>query len=760
MPSPKPRPPSATGQVKLEERLFTRVRPGRPYPLGATWDGFGVNFALYSQHATAVELVLFDDADAEAPSLTVALPERTGPIWHGYIPYVRPGQLYGYRVHGPYAPQEGHRFNPNKVLLDPYAKAIGRPLRWHDALFGYRVGDPEEDLSFDERDSAPYAPLAAVLEQRFEWGDDRPPRIPWRETVIYETHVKGVSMRHPEVPEALRGTYLGLSSEPILEHLRALGVTTVELLPVHAKVHDRHLLERGLANYWGYNTLAYFAPEPEYATEESTAAIWDFKMMVRALHRAGLEVIIDVVYNHTAEGSHLGPTFGFRGIDNRSYYKPSPESARFLMDYTGAGNTLDTGNEYVLQLVMDSLRYWVTEMHVDGFRFDLAATLARELFDFEMLSAFFKGIQQDPVLSQTKLIAEPWDVGPGGYQVGSFPWQWAEWNGRYRDTVRRFWKGELGLKGDLATRISGSSDLYDTSGRRPYASVNFVTAHDGFTLEDLVSYERKHNEANGEDNRDGSDDDHSTNCGHEGPSDDPAVLARRETHKRARMATLLLSQGVPMLLGGDELSRTQGGNNNAYCQDDETSWYDWRLDDRRRAFLHFVRCLVRFRRAHVSFRRPHFLTGEPDAQGVVDASWWHPEGRAMKDGDWQDPELPGFGLLLPGHAIRGLDAEGRLLRDDSFLLLVNGAGEEISFRIPAEPPVERARWSSPPELQGAVEDEPGAPGAEGEGTAADSGVVSAGDTVVLAASSLQVLATQSPGPGDRESHSGSAGRPE
>ncbi|MDR7452979.1 MAG: glycogen debranching protein GlgX, partial [Armatimonadota bacterium] len=516
--------------------------PGKPYPLGATWDGLGVNFALYSEHAEHVEVALFDHAEDEAPSAQIALPERTGPVWHGYAPGLQPGRLYGYRVWGPYRPEAGHRFNPAKVLLDPYARAVGRPLRWHDSLFGYTIGDPQADLSFDGRDSAAWAPLGAVVEEAFEWGDDRRPAIPWEDTIIYETHVRGISRLHPEVPEDLRGTYLGLSSEPVVEHLRSLGVTTVELLPVQAFVNDRHLAERGLANYWGYNPLAYFAAEPRYAAGEPLAATREFKMMVRALHAAGLEVVIDVVYNHTGEGNHLGPTLAFRGIDNASYYKLAPDP-RYYMDYTGTGNTLDPGNPYVLQLVTDSLRYWVEQMHVDGFRFDLAAALAREFYDVNMLASFFKIIQQDPVLSRVKLIAEPWDVGEGGYQVGNFPWLWAEWNGRYRDVVRRFWRGDHGQVPEFATRIAGSADLYARSGRKPYASINFVTAHDGFTLADLVSYERKHNEANGEDNRDGADDNYSTNCGAEGPSDDPAVLACRDALARSFLATLLLSQG-------------------------------------------------------------------------------------------------------------------------------------------------------------------------------------------------------------------------
>ncbi|MDQ3397760.1 MAG: glycogen debranching protein GlgX, partial [Deinococcota bacterium] len=649
-----------------------RYRPGNPFPFGATWDGIGVNFALYSEHADAVELLLFDGAEGAEPAHSFFLPERTGPVWHVYLPGLRPGQLYGYRVHGPYLPREGYRFNPHKVLLDPYAKAIGRPLKWHDSLFGYRLGDSQGDASFNSEDSAAYAPLGAVVEDAFEWGDDYAPRIPWQDTIIYETHVKGISKLHPEVPKSLRGTYLGLASEPIVEHLKGLGVTAVELLPVQHFIQDRHLVDRGLSNYWGYNPLAYFAPEPGYSTSESLTGVRDFKMMVRALHAAGLEVIIDVVYNHTGEGSHLGPTLSFRGIDNLSYYKPSPDDPRYYMDYTGTGNTLDPGNPYVLQLITDSLRYWVTEMHVDGFRFDLASALARELYDVDMLSAFFKVIQQDPVLSTVKLIAEPWDVGPGGYQVGGFPWYWAEWNGHYRDVLRRHWRGKAGLLGEAATRITGSSDLYAGSSRRPYASINFITAHDGFTLEDLVSYEEKHNEANLEDNRDGESNNHSVNCGVEGASDDHDVLLCRETLKRGLMATLFLSQGVPMLLGGDELSKTQRGNNNTYAQDNDLNWYDWDLDARKEAFLSFMKQIIAFRKAHPSFRRRNFLTGEGGEGDYKDVSWWHARGHEMTPEDWTNPELPAFGMLLYGDSLKETDALGRPLTDDTFLVLFSG----------------------------------------------------------------------------------------
>ena len=691
------------------------IRPGKPYPRGATWDGIGVNFALHSAHADKVELLLFDNPDDTAPSATFELPEQTGPMWHGYVVNLRPGQLYGYRVYGPYDPANGHRFNPNKVLLDPYAKAIGRPLRWDDSLFGYDVNDKEQrDLSYSTTDSAPYAPLGAVVEETFAWGNDQTPHISWEDTIIYEAHVKGMTQKHPEVPDALQGTYLGMACEPVIEHLKNLGVTTVQLLPVHAKLHRRELLQKGLREYWGYNTLAYFAPEPEYSSNGPTSAVRDFKMMVRALHDAGLEVIIDVVYNHTGEGNHLGPTLSLRGIDNRTYYKLNPDDDRYYMDYTGTGNTLDPGDPYVLQMIMDSLRYWVTEMHVDGFRFDLGSALARELYDVNMLGSFFKVVQQDPILSQVKLIAEPWDVGPGGYQVGSFPWQWAEWNGRYRDAIRRFWTGDQGLTGEVATRVAGSSDLYERSGRRPFASINFVTAHDGFTLQDLVSYEQKHNEENKEDNRDGHNDNHSTNCGVEGPSDDPQVVECRERRKRSLMATLMLSQGVPMILGGDELSQTRHGNNNPYCQDNEIAWYDWDLDEREQKFLEFVQQVTQFRKEHPSFRRRHFLSPVNGEEGTGDVLWWHPEGREMTNDDWHDGSLRAFGYLLRGKDLEP-GPQGRPRRDDSFLVLMNQGDAPVEFTLPEETneleDVSCKHWHLVPEF--ALSEDPGEPVAPG-----------------------------------------------
>src|SRR5438552_2607874 len=616
-----------------------RVWPGRSYPLGATWDGAGVNFALFSEHATKVVLCLFDAPEATVESQRILLPEQTDQVWHAYLPDIQPEQLYGYRVHGPYEPDKGHRFNPRKVVLDPYAKAIGRDLRWSDELFGYHVGDADADLSFDDRDSAAFAPLAAVIDPAFTWGDDRPPRTPWHKTFIYELHIKGFSKRLPDVPEKLQGTYAGLASESAIRHLTQLNVTAVEIMPVHHHVDDRHLIERGLTNYWGYNTLAYFAPDLRYAPGQAAReSVQQFKMMVRALHAAGLEVILDVVYNHTAEGNQLGPTLSMRGIDNASYYRLSPKEPRYYMDFTGCGNTLNMVHPRVLQLIMDSLRYWVLEMHVDGFRFDLASTLARELYAVNKLGAFFDIIHQDPVLSQVKLIAEPWDVGEGGYQVGNFPVLWTEWNGKYRDTVRRFWKGDGSTVSEFATRLSGSSDLYQSDGRKPYASINFVTCHDGFTLHDLVSYNEKHNEANGENNRDGADDNNSWNCGVEGPTDDPAVRELRERQKRNLFASMMLSQGVRMMLGGDELSHTQKGNNNTYCQDNELTWLDWELTPEKQAFLEFVRKLTRLRREQPVLKRRTVLEGRPiRGSGVADVSWFTPAGAQVADADWEGP---------------------------------------------------------------------------------------------------------------------------
>ena len=661
-----------------------KVWPGKPYPLGATWDGKGVNFALFSEHATKVELCLFDSIEAEQPSDTITLPDCTDQVWHAYLPEVLPGQLYGYRVHGPYEPKQGHRFNPNKIVLDPYAKSVGRDVRWGDELFAYRMGDPEADLSFDERNSAAYAPLAVVVDPAFTWGDDRHPRTPWHKMIIYELHVKGFTQLHQEVPEKLRGTYAGLASEAVINHLTKLGITAVELLPVHHFLNDRHLVERGLTNYWGYNSLAYFAPVSRYCAQHIPQdAVHQFKMMVAAFHAAGIEVILDVVYNHTAEGNQMGPTLSMRGIDNAAYYKLSPEDPRYYMDYTGCGNSLNVGHPRVLQLIMDSLRYWVSDLHVDGFRFDLASTLARELYEVDRLGAFFDIIHQDPILSQVKLIAEPWDVGEGGYQVGNFPVLWSEWNGKYRDNVRRFWKGDGDTLSEFATRLSGSSDLYQGDGRKPYASINFITCHDGFNLRDLVSYNEKHNEANGENNQDGSSDNDSWNCGAEGPTEDPGINGLRWQQKRNLMTTLILSQGVPMLLAGDELGHTQNGNNNTYCQDNELTWLSWDLDEEQKGFCEFVRNLIGILRTQPVFQRRKFFLGRAiRGQGIKDISWFEPSGQEMTEEAWSTGYARCLGMRLAGDLIGEIDERGEPIKGDSILLLMNAHHEAISFMLP------------------------------------------------------------------------------
>jgi len=664
-----------------------RVWPGSPYPLGATWNGMGVNFAIYSEHGTGVQVCLFDSVDASRESSRVLLTEQTDMVWHGFLPDVQPGQLYGYRISGPYDPMAGHRFNPSKVLVDPYAKSIARTLRWSDEMFGYRIGAPEADMVRDERDNAAFAPLAAVIDPSFTWGDDAPPRTPWHRTVIYEAHVRGMTKRHPGVPERCRGAYLGLASEPVVRHLLDLGVTAVELLPVHHHTPERGLVERGLTDYWGYNTLAFFAPDLRYsASGTAPGSVQEFKMMVRALHAVGLEVILDVVYNHTAEGNHLGPTLSLRGVDNLSYYRLVHDNRRYYMDYTGCGNTLNMQSQRVLQLIMDSLRYWIEEMHVDGFRFDLASALARELHEVDQLGAFFDIIHQDPVISQVKLIAEPWDLGEGGYQVGNFPVGWAEWNGKYRDSVRRFWRGDGGQVSEFATRLSGSSDLYERSGRRPYASVNFITAHDGFTLQDLVSYNEKHNEANGEGNRDGANDNESWNCGIEGPTDDPHVIALRERQKRNFVSTLFLSQGVPMLRGGDELSQTQGGNNNAYCQDNEISWLDWNLTPLQEDFLEFTRQAIALRLSEPVLQRRRFFQGRGlRGAGVQDIAWFDRTGHQMTDESWNLGMVQSVGVRLAGDAIDERDERGERIVGGTLMPLLNANAEPISFKLPALP---------------------------------------------------------------------------
>jgi len=675
-----------------------RVWPGNPYPLGASWDGKGVNFALYAENATKVELCLFDSVDAVKESSRIAMPEHTDQVWHVYLPDATPGQLYGYRVHGPYEPAKGHRFNPNKVLLDPYAKAIS-PLalppaphptlspggrgqgegsaenrtrgKWDDSLWGYRIGDEAADLSFDERDSAAFAPLAIVVDQAFTWGDDRPPKNDMHKTIIYELHVRGFTMQHPEIPPELRGSYAGVASEPAIRHLKSLGVTAVELLPVHYHMHDRYLTDNGRVNYWGYNTLGFFAPDPWYSSPNlSLDSVREFKTMVRNLHDAGIEVILDVVYNHTAEGNQNGPTVSFRGIDNAAYYRLAPDP-RYYMDFTGCGNTFNMTNPRVLQLIMDSLRYWITEMHVDGFRFDLASTLARELHEVNKLGAFFDIIHQDPIISQAKLIAEPWDLGAGGYQVGNFPVLWSEWNGKYRDCVRHFWKGDGGHVAEFATRFCGSSDLYEWSGKRPHASVNFITCHDGFTLHDLVSYDHKHNEANGENNRDGSDDNISWNCGAEGPTEDAKIIEMRERKKRSLLATLIFSQGVPMLLAGDEMGNTQNGNNNAYCQDNDISWLNWDLSEPQQRLLRFTQRLLEIWREQPVFHRRRFFQGKYiEGEGAPDIAWLNTDGSEMPGDAWKQSFVRCLGVLLFGDSI-DIDKAGEEISGSTLLLLFN-----------------------------------------------------------------------------------------
>ncbi|MBX6382300.1 MAG: glycogen debranching protein GlgX [Microbispora sp.] len=653
------------------------VWPGEPYPLGATWDGVGTNFSVFSEVAERVELCLYDDKGEET---RVDLPEVDGFVWHGYVPGIMPGQRYGYRVHGPYRPDHGHRCNPAKLLLDPYAKAIEGSVRWNEALFSYHFADPAR---LNTEDSAPYMPKNVVVNPFFEWGNDRPPRTPYHETVIYEAHVRGLTMRHPAVPQEQRGTYAGLAHPAVIDHLLSIGVTAVELMPVHQFVPEHFLVARGLTNYWGYNTIAYMAPHNAYASSgQRGEQVQEFKAMVRALHEAGIEVILDVVYNHTAEGDHMGPTLGFRGIDNVAYYRLREEDRRYYLDYTGCGNSLNVRSPHALQLIMDSLRYWVLDMHVDGFRFDLAAALARELHDVDRLSAFFDLIQQDPVISQVKLIAEPWDVGPGGYQVGNFPPLWTEWNGKYRDCVRDFWRGASRTLPEFASRLAGSSDLYASSGRRPVASINFVTAHDGFTLTDLVSYDHKHNEANGEGNRDGTDDNRSWNCGAEGPVEDPEIVRLRRRQRRNFLATLFVSQGVPMLLAGDEFGRTQHGNNNAYCQDNETSWVDWSLIGQEGDLLEFVRRLAALRRAHPVFRRRRFFQGRSVGDGSRDIIWLTPSGTEMTDDDWHTGYAKSLAVYVNGDAISEPGPRGERIRDDTFLLLINAHHENLTFALP------------------------------------------------------------------------------
>ena len=662
--------------------MTLRVWPGRPYPLGSTWDGRGTNFALFSENAEQVELCLFDRR-GERETARVILPEYTGEVWHGYLPDIGPGQLYGYRVYGPYDPSHGHRFNHHKLLIDPYARALAGEIRWSDAQFGYHIGHPRADLSFDTHDSAQGMPKCVVIDPSFDWGDDRPPAIPWHQTCLYELHVRGYTMRHPKVREKHRGTFAGLATPAVLDYLGTLGITAVELMPMHAFADDRHLAERGQCNYWGYNTLAFFAPHPRYLAEGAPS---EMKTFVKACHARGIEVILDVVYNHTAEGNHLGPTLSFRGIDNAVYYRLDDRDRRFVMDYSGCGNALNFTHPRVIQLVLDSLRVWVEEMHVDGFRFDLATTLARGVSGgFDPHCAFLSALRQDPLLSSVKLIAEPWDVAAGGYRLGGFPPGWAEWNDRYRDCLRRFWKGDTGQVTELATRLTGSSDLFASHGRRPWASLNYVTSHDGFTLLDLVSFNHKQNIANGELGRDGTDVNHSFNYGVEGASDDPDICAIRRRQRRNLLASLLVSQGTPMLLAGDELGRTQGGNNNAYCLDDETSWVDWTFaDPAEKSLVGFVAGLLALRRDHIVFTRTHFCEGRNiPGTDIKDVAWLMPDGTERRAVDWADPEIRFLGFVLRGEAgATHLSHEGKPEPDDSFLVYLNADAEPVEVTLP------------------------------------------------------------------------------
>ncbi len=663
--------------------MNTIVYPGNPFPLGAIWDGEGVNFAIYSENAQGIDLCLFNTAEDETESVKIRINEVSHHVWHVYVPGLKPGQLYGYRVYGPYEPQNGHRFNPNKLLIDPYAKAIAGTIQWHDALFGYEIGNGEEDLGFSDIDSAPYIPKSVVIDHRFDWEGVQKPNIPYYKTVIYEAHVKGFTMTHPDLPEEIRGTFAAIAHPITINYLKELGITTLELMPVHHFVSDRHLNERGLTNYWGYNTIGFLAPDVRYSASGGLGEqVIEFKNMVKELHKAGIEVILDVVYNHTGEGNHLGPTLSYRGIDNALYYRLT-EDKRYYMDYTGTGNTLNAQFPNVLRLIMDSLRYWIVDMQVDGFRFDLASALARELHEVDRLGSFFDIIHQDPTISQVKLIAEPWDIGEGGYQVGKFPPGWAEWNGKYRDCIRDYWRGADSMLAEFAERFTGSSDLYKNDGRRPTASINFVTAHDGFTLHDLVSYNEKHNEANGENNNDGESNNHSWNCGVEGPTDDPVVLELRQRQKRNFLTTLFLSQGVPMLLAGDELGRTQQGNNNAYCQDNEVSWINWQLADKD--LLQFTQKIIQLRKDHPVFRRRRWFQGLPiKGIGLEDIAWFLPDGTEMTEEHWNIDFAKSLAIFLNGQGIHSVGPKGEHIYDDSFYLIFNAFHESLTFKLPAK----------------------------------------------------------------------------
>jgi isoamylase len=660
-----------------------KVRPGQPSPLGAHWDGSGVNFAVFSEHASSVELCLFDSDDPARELERVRVRERTAHVWHCYIPGLKPGQLYGYRVDGPFDAQRGLRFNPAKLLIDPYARAVTGEVDWKAPVFAYPLNDPHRDLNRDSGDDAWGKPKGVVIDDSFDWGADRSPRVPWNESIIYEVHVKGITMKHPAVPEELRGRYAGLACDPMIEYFTKLGVSAVELLPVHDFLHDKFLIDKGLRNYWGYNTTSFFAPYAGYASGDRGEQVQEFKAMVKRLHAAGIEVILDVVYNHTSEGSELGPTLNLRGFDNTAYYRLVPDLPRYYMNYTGTGNSLNARHPQVLKLIMDSLRYWVLEMHVDGFRFDLASTLARELHAVDRLGSFFDIVHQDPVLSEVKLIAEPWDVGEGGYQVGNFPVLWAEWNDKYRDTVRKFWRGDEDQMAELGLRLTGSSDLYGNDGRDPYASINFIVAHDGFTLNDLVCYNHKHNEANGEHNRDGNDNNLSFNYGVEGPTDNEEINQVRDRQKRNMLATLLFSQGVPMLCGGDEICRTQWGNNNAYCQDNEISWYNWELDDKQQALLDFTSRLIALRKRHPGLRRRKFFRGRRiRGADVKDITWLRSDGHEMTDVEWDAHWVRSIGMRLDGRALGEVDVNGELISDDDLLLILNAYDQPVLFTIP------------------------------------------------------------------------------
>lgn len=673
-----------------------RVRPGTPRPLGATWDGQGTNFAVFSAHAVRVEICLYEDSN-DSPSRTIELPERTYGIWHGYLPEVGPGTRYGLRVHGPYKPEIGERFNPAKLLLDPYAKAIDGQITWNETVYAYDLDDPDDDLSISHTLNDASVPKGLVIDTSFDWGDDQLLRTSWYDTVLYEVHVKGFTKRHPEIPEDIQGTYLAMAHPVAIRHLKTLGVTAVELLPVHSFVDDHFLLEQGLSNYWGYSTLGFFSPASRYSSDQAAGAqVREFKEMVKALHAAGIEVILDVVYNHTCEGNHLGPMLSFKGIDNTNYYRLMPDKPRYYMDFTGTGNSLNAHHPQVLTLMMDSLRYWVTEMHVDGFRFDLASTLGRDQYDFDPFGGFFDAVHQDPVLSTVKLIAEPWDVGEGGYQVGGFPVLWSEWNDRFRDDVRTFWQTDEPVLADMGFRLTGSADIYEAGGRSPQASVNLIVAHDGFTLHDLVSYAEKHNEANGENNEDGHDHNIAANYGHEGPTDDPVINALRERQKRNLLATVLLSQGTPMICGGDELGRTQHGNNNAYCQDNEISWYNWDLDETQRDLMAFTAHAIRVRQSQLALRRRLFFKGRPEQPGSIkDVTWLRPDGYELESHDWSNPELRSIGMRLAGDAIQEIDEEGNPLTPSSVLLLFHAGEDPIEWTLPrVERGNELSHWTA------------------------------------------------------------------